>query len=56
MADAAAWVGHVAEIARDHMDVNVRHGLAGSGTGVEADVVAIRLRVEPEIEQALVCA
>jgi hypothetical protein len=51
MADAAAWVRHVTEIARDHMDVDMRNRLAGGGTGVEADVVAVWLRVEAEVEE-----
>jgi hypothetical protein len=38
-------------IPRYDMDVDMRHGLAGGGAGVEADVVAVGLRVEPEVEQ-----
>lgn len=53
MAHTATGIGHVTKIARDDMDVNMRNRLAGSGPGVEADVVAIGLRVEAEVEQAL---
>lgn len=53
MADAAAGIRHVTEIARDDMDVDMRDGLAGGGPGVEADVVAIGLRIEAEVEEAL---
>ena len=53
VAHAAARIGHVAGIARDHVDVHVRHGLAGGGATVEADVVAVGLRVEPLVEEPL---
>ncbi len=33
--------------------MHMRHGLAGGGPGVEADVVAIGLGIEPLIEQGL---
>jgi len=53
MPHAAAGVGHVAGIPRDHVHMHMRHGLAGSNPGVEAHVVAIGLRIEPLIEQPL---
>ena len=53
MAHAAAGIGHVAEKARNDMDMDMRHRLPGGGTGVEAHVVAVGLWVEPEVEQAL---
>jgi hypothetical protein len=37
---------------RYHVNMHMRHGLAGGGPGVEADVVAIGLRLEPRVEQA----
>src|SRR5688500_5867462 len=41
-AGAAAWVGDVSCEARNDVDVEVHHRLAGGLAGVEADVVAIR--------------
>jgi hypothetical protein len=51
MPHAAAGVTHVAGIPRDHVHMHVRHGLAGGGPGIEADVVSIGLRHELLIEQ-----
>ena len=45
VADAAARVGHVAGVARDHVEVQVHHGLPGGLAGVEAHVVAIGPRL-----------
>ena len=53
MPHAAPRVGHVARIPRDHVDMHVRHRLPGSLACVEPDVVAIRLRVQPLVEQLL---
>ena len=41
MADAASWVGHVAEVARDDVDVQVEDGLACRLADVDADVEAV---------------
>ena len=41
MPHATARIRDVARKARDHMHVQVWHGLAGSGAGVDADVVAV---------------
>ena len=38
MADASTWVGHVAGTARDHVDVQVRDGLAGQRSVVDPEV------------------
>ena len=51
--DTATRVGHVAGIARDHMEMHVRHGLAGSRAAVEADVVAVGLGIEPLVQDLL---
>lgn len=53
MAHAVAGIGHVAEIARDDMDRDVRHRLAGRAAGLEAHVAAIGFRVELKVQQAL---
>ncbi len=53
MAHAAAGIGHVANVTRDHMDVNVRNRLPGSRTTIETDIVAIRLRLKPAVEPTL---
>ena len=53
MPHAAAGVGHVAGIPRDHVHMHMRHGLAGGGPGVEAHVIAIGLRVKPLVEHGL---
>ena len=53
MPHAAAGIAHVAGIPRDHVHMHMRHGLAGGGPGVEADVVSIRLRIELTVEQGL---
>ena len=41
VADAAAWVGDVAGVARDEVDVEVEDGLAGGFADVDADVEAV---------------
>ena len=46
MADAAAGVGDVAGVARDDMEVKLRHGLAGSGAVVETEVESVGRRAE----------
>lgn len=53
MAHAAAGIGHVTEIARDDMDVDMRNRLAGGGPGVEADVVAVGFGRKLVIQQML---
>ena len=53
MPHAAAGVGHVAGIPRDHVHMHVRHGLTGSRPAVEADVVAVGLRIESLVEDPL---
>jgi len=40
-ADASAWVGYVAGIARDEVNVNVDARLAARGSDIDADIVAI---------------
>jgi hypothetical protein len=49
MPHAAAGVVYVACIPRDHVHMQVRHGLAGGSPGVDADAISIGLRVEPRI-------
>ena len=39
--DTAGWVGHVAGVARDDVDVEVGDGLAGGLADVDADGVAV---------------
>jgi len=41
VADAAAGVGDVADVARDRVEVELRHGLAGGGAVVEAEVEGV---------------
>ena len=53
MPHATTRVGHVAGIARDHVDMHVRHGLAGGRAAVEADVVAIGLGIKALVQQPL---
>ena len=53
MSHPAGGVAHVAGIPRDHVNVHMRHGLAGCGAGIKAYVVSIRLRIEAIIEQGL---
>ena len=50
---ATTRVGHIAGRARDHMDMHMRHGLAGSRATVEADVVAVGLGIEVLVQQLL---
>ena len=50
-AGAAARIGHVAGIPRDHMDMHMRHRLPGSGARIKSHVVAIVLRIELRIEE-----
>ena len=50
---AAPRIGHVAGVARDHVDMHMRHGLAGGGATVEADVIAIGLGIEPLVQELL---
>jgi hypothetical protein len=42
VAHASAWIQNVAAVSRDHVDVEVHHGLPRRLARVEADVVAIR--------------
>ena len=42
VSNATARIGNIAGIARDHMDVEVRHGLSTGYAFVEADVEAVR--------------
>jgi len=51
VADAAPWVGHVASVAGDHVQVQVLDGLTGGGAGVEAHVVPVG--PVPLVEQRL---
>ena len=53
MPHAAAGIWHVACVPRDHMDMHMRHRLAGGRPGVKAYVVAIRFWIEARIEQRL---
>ena len=41
MADASAWIGKVAMVARDHMEVQMHHRLPRGFARVEADVVPV---------------
>ena len=51
MPHTAAGIGHITGVARDDVYMHMRHRLPGSGTRIEADVVAIGLRIEPRIQQ-----
>ena len=46
MPHAAAGVGHVPRITRDHVHMHMRHSLASSSSGVESNVVPIGLRIK----------
>lgn len=50
MADAAAGIGDVTAIPRDHVDVQVRDGLAGDSAAIKTDVVTVRPRLQLGIE------
>ncbi len=41
--DAASWFSNVPLVARDHMHVDVTHGLAGSKTFIDANIKADRI-------------
>jgi hypothetical protein len=49
MSDTATWIIHVAEIARDDVDVDMRNRLPRGGARIEADIVAVRLWIEAEV-------
>ncbi len=53
VAHPSARIVHVAEVARDDVDVKMHHRLTGSGPGVEADVVPVRrvARVEHALDR-----
>ncbi len=53
MADPAAGVCHIAQVTGNHMDVNMRNGLAGCTARVETDIVTVRFRGKLDVEQAL---
>ena len=53
MADSAAGVCHIAQVTGNHMDVDMRNGLAGSTARVETDIIAVRFRGKLEVEQPL---
>ena len=49
MANASSWIGDITAVARDHVDVQVRDGLAGSFPDVDSNVVAL-WRCGPGVE------
>lgn len=49
VADAAARIVDVAAVARDDVDVEVHHRLAGGRAGVQADVVAVGMKLAVEL-------
>ncbi len=53
MANAAARVGHITDVARNHVDMHVHDRLAGGCARVEADVVTRRLGLERRVEVLL---
>ena len=52
VAHAATGIRHVSQITGDHVDVDMRHGLASGTAGIEADIVTVGFRVESEVEEA----
>ena len=46
MSNATAWIVHIARVPRNHMDVEMRDRLTRRITSIEADVVAIRFRLQ----------
>ncbi len=54
MSDAAPWVGDVAAVARDEVDVQVEDGLACGFADVDADVEAVGVMTAGEELSALV--
>jgi hypothetical protein len=44
MADAAAWIGDVAGVAGDDVEMELGDGLAGGGAVVKAEVESVTLK------------
>lgn len=51
---AAAWIGHIAAIAWDKMDVNVQARLSCSAPDIDADVVAVRVKFRLDMRFGLI--
>ncbi len=50
MSNATAWIVHIARVPRNDMDVEMRDRLTGRITSIEADVVAVRFRLQSFVE------
>lgn len=53
LADSASRIGHVSTVSWNHMDVQVRNSLARRWTGIETDIVTVRTKFQPGIENPL---
>ena len=53
MPHPAAWVGDIALVAWDKVDVQVGNGLTGGGTDVDPDVVAMGLECDSMTDLAI---